>query len=167
MKVLGYVNRFSRGIYRVQKEFNGMYKPSGLNRPWPNVLNFEVYCYTLPSIAPYVPGPTYSTSKGARGLEQLKWSPESVDMDSYDVTIPFIRMVIGPMNFIQGAMRNAARGNYRPIYSEPISQGTRSRLAVTLRGVQLTVLHAVRQPVRVHAQDRIAPVYRLHPHHVG
>jgi len=144
-----------------------MYKPSGLNRPWPNVLNFEVYCYTLPSIAPYVPGPTYSTSKGARGLEQLKWSPESVDMDSYDVTIPFIRMVIGPMNFIQGAMRNAARGNYRPIYSEPIAKHPLPASCYSTRCSTHRSTCCADSPVRVHAQDRIAPVYRLHPHHVG
>jgi len=89
--------------YKLLLDFHGMYKPTGLNRTWPNVLNFE----------------------GVHGLEQLKWSPESVDMVTYDVTIPFIRMVAGPMDYTQGAMRNAARGCYRPINSEPMSQGTR------------------------------------------
>jgi alpha-glucosidase len=89
--------------YHLLLDFHGMYKPTGLNRTWPNVINFE----------------------GVHGLEQLKWSPETVDMVTYDVTIPFIRMVAGPMDYTQGAMRNAARGNYRPINSEPMSQGTR------------------------------------------
>ena len=31
--------------------------------------------------------------EGVNGLEQLKWSPESYDMVTYDVTIPFIRMI--------------------------------------------------------------------------
>lgn len=46
-------------------------------------------------------------------------------MVKYDVTMPFIRMVAGPMDYTQGAMRNASRGNYRPVHSEPMSQGTR------------------------------------------
>ena len=43
----------------------------------------------------------------------------------YDATIPFIRQVAGPMDYTQGAMRNASRDNYRPVNSEPMSQGTR------------------------------------------
>ncbi|MDD4591735.1 MAG: glycoside hydrolase family 97 protein [Parabacteroides sp.] len=91
--------------YKLLLNFHGVYKPTGLNRTWPNVLNFE----------------------GVHGLEQLKWSPESVDMVTYDVTVPYIRMVAGPMDYTQGAMRNAILKNYRPVYSEPMSQGTRCR----------------------------------------
>ncbi|MDR2816712.1 MAG: glycoside hydrolase family 97 protein [Proteiniphilum sp.] len=91
--------------YKLILDFHGMYKPSGLQRTYPNVLNFE----------------------GVFGLEQLKWSPESVDMVTYDVTIPFIRMAAGPMDYTQGAMHNASKGNYRPVNSEPMSQGTRCR----------------------------------------
>ena len=91
--------------YKLLLDFHGIYKPTGLSRTWPNVLNFE----------------------GVHGLEQLKWSPETVDMVTYDVTVPFIRMAAGPMDYTQGAMRNAARGSYRPVYSEPMSQGTRCR----------------------------------------
>lgn len=91
--------------YKLLLNFHGMYKPSGLQRTYPNVLNFE----------------------GVHGLEQLKWAEESVDMVTYDVTVPFIRMVAGPMDYTQGAMRNASKENYRPIYSEPMSQGTRCR----------------------------------------
>lgn len=92
--------------HRLLLDFHGMYKPTGLSRTWPNVLNFE----------------------GVHGLEQLKWSsPESVDMVTYDVIVPFIRMAAGPMDYTQGAMRNASRGNYRPVNSEPMSQGTRCR----------------------------------------
>ncbi|ULB33288.1 MULTISPECIES: glycoside hydrolase family 97 protein [Proteiniphilum] len=91
--------------HKLLLDFHGIYKPTGLSRTWPNVLNFE----------------------GVHGLEQLKWSPESIDMVNYDVTVPFIRMVAGPMDYTQGAMRNAARGSYRPVNSEPMSQGTRCR----------------------------------------
>ena len=76
-----------------------------IQRTYPNVLNFE----------------------GVAGLEQLKWSPEGYDEVTYDVTIPFVRMVAGPMDYTQGAMRNAIRKNYHPIGSEAMSQGTRCR----------------------------------------
>ena len=86
-------------------DFHGVYKPAGIQRTYPNVLNFE----------------------GVAGLEQLKWSPEDYDEVTYDVTIPFVRMVAGPMDYTQGAMRNAAKGNYRPVGPEAMSQGTRCR----------------------------------------
>lgn len=86
-------------------DFHGVYKPAGIQRTCPNVLNFE----------------------GVVGLEQLKWSPEDYDEVTYDVTIPFVRMVAGPMDYTQGAMRNAVRRNYRPVGSEAMSQGTRCR----------------------------------------
>ena len=91
--------------YKLMLDFHGAYKPTGLQRTYPNVINFE----------------------GVHGLEQMKWSPASVDQVAYDVTIPFIRMVAGPMDYTQGAMRNATRSNYRPVNSEPMSQGTRVR----------------------------------------
>jgi len=46
---------------------------------------------------------------------------------TYDVTMPFIRMFAGPVDYTQGAMRNAVRKNYRPVNTEPMSQGTRCR----------------------------------------
>ncbi len=91
--------------YRLMLDFHGAFKPAGLQRTYPNVINFE----------------------GVHGLEQMKWSPISVDQVTYDVTIPFIRMVAGPMDYTQGAMRNGTKSNYRPSNSEPMSQGTRAR----------------------------------------
>lgn len=85
-------------------DFHGAYKPTGLQRTWPNVVNFE----------------------GVHGLEQLKWEDFS-DQVTYDTQIPFIRQVAGPLDYTQGAMRNATRGNFRPVNSEPMSQGTRCR----------------------------------------
>ncbi|MDD4922733.1 MAG: glycoside hydrolase family 97 C-terminal domain-containing protein, partial [Bacteroidales bacterium] len=48
-------------------------------------------------------------------------------MVTNDVTVPFIRMVAGPMDYTQGAMRNAIRMNFKGVNSEPMSQGTRCR----------------------------------------
>ena len=89
--------------YHLVVDFHGAFKPAGLNRTYPNVLNFE----------------------GVFGLEQMKWAPATVDQMRYDCEIPFIRQAAGPMDYTQGAMHNAAKGCYHPCWSEPMSQGTR------------------------------------------
>lgn len=91
--------------YGLLVDFHGSYKPTGLQRTYPNVLNFE----------------------GVYGLEQMKWADGSIDQVTYDVTVPFIRMLAGPMDYTQGAMRNAVQKNYRQVYDEAMSQGTRCR----------------------------------------
>ena len=90
--------------YHLLIDFHGAYKPTGLNRTYPNVLNFE----------------------GVYGLENVKWN-QNLDLVTYETTIPFIRMLAGPMDYTQGAMRNANKDNYRAVWSEPMSQGTRCR----------------------------------------
>lgn len=89
--------------HKMLVDFHGTYKPTGLNRTYPNIINFEAVF----------------------GLEQMKWSPTSVDHVAYDVTMPFIRMLAGPIDYTQGAMRNASKRNYRPVSHEAMSQGTR------------------------------------------
>ncbi len=84
-------------------DYHGMYKPTGLQRTWPNVINFE----------------------GVKGMENVKWTPND-DVPRYDVSIPFIRMISGPMDYTPGAMRNATKSGFRPNNSMPMSQGTRS-----------------------------------------
>lgn len=88
--------------YKMLLDFHGMYKPTGLQRTFPNVVNFE----------------------GVKGMENVKWTPND-DVPHYDVTIPFIRMIAGQMDYTPGAMRNATKSNFRPINSMPESQGTR------------------------------------------
>ncbi len=61
------------------------------------------------------------------GLEYSKWSDEVTP--EYDVTIPFVRMLAGPMDYTPGAMNNAQKGNFRPIMHRPMSQGTRCHQA--------------------------------------
>jgi len=83
-------------------DFHGAMKPAGLRRTYPNLL----------------------TQEGVMGLEYSKWyeriTPE------HDVTIPFTRMLAGPMDFTPGAFRNAARGRFKARDIEPMSQGTRA-----------------------------------------
>src|SRR5664279_3854646 len=62
--------------------------------------------------------------EGVKGMENVKWTPHD-DVPHYDVSIPFIRMVAGPMDYTPGAMRNATKSGFRPNNSLPMSQGTR------------------------------------------
>lgn len=89
--------------YKLLVDLHGMYKPEGIQRTYPNVLNFE----------------------GVKGLENSKWTPND-DVPRYDVSIPFIRMLAGPMDYTPGAMRNAIKANFRAVHSNPMSQGTRA-----------------------------------------
>jgi alpha-glucosidase len=88
--------------HRLTVDFHGAYKPTGLRRTYPNLL----------------------TREGVMGLEYSKWS-ERVTPE-YDVTIPFTRMLAGPMDFTPGAFRNAAKGAFQARDIAPMSQGTRA-----------------------------------------
>lgn len=86
-------------------DLHGSYKPAGINRTWPNVLNVE----------------------GVNGLENVKWSDlDTFDIIQYDVTMPYLRQIAGPVDYTQGSMVNAARPHFRPVNGQPMSPGTRS-----------------------------------------
>jgi len=89
--------------YHLVVDFHGAFKPAGLNRTYPNVLNFE----------------------GVFGLEQMRWAGLEWDQMRYDCEIPFIRQAAGPMDYTQGAMLNGCRNSFHPCWNEPMSQGTR------------------------------------------
>jgi alpha-glucosidase len=82
-------------------DFHGSYKPTGLRRKYPNVL----------------------TREGVKGLENCKWS--DTQTPEHNVTLPFIRMMAGPMDYTPGAMINAQKENFRSIFKRPMSMGTR------------------------------------------
>jgi alpha-glucosidase len=90
---------------RLLVNFHGSYKPVGLHRKYPNILSYE----------------------GVRGLENHKWSDQITP--GHNVTLPFIRMVAGPMDYTPGAMVNATRDNFCIRYTQPMSQGTRAHQA--------------------------------------
>lgn len=88
--------------YHLVLDFHGFYKPTGMNRTFPHIINFE----------------------GVFGLEEVKWT-QVRDMPVNDVTIPFLRILAGPADYTQGAMDNASKKNFRVVYNDPMSQGTR------------------------------------------
>lgn len=93
--------------HKLLVNFHGAYKPAGLRRAFPNVL----------------------TREGVKGLEHNKWS-EAIT-PTHNVTIPFIRMVAGPMDYTPGAMINASPENFREVFKRPMSMGTRSHQMAT------------------------------------
>jgi alpha-glucosidase len=89
--------------HKLLVDYHGFYKPTGIQRTYPNVIGFE----------------------GVKGMENVKWTPDD-DVPRYDVSLPFIRMISGAIDYTPGAMRNATKGNFRPSNSLPMSQGTRT-----------------------------------------
>ena len=83
-------------------DFHGAFKPSGLRRAYPNVI----------------------TREGVKGLEHSKWSRDITP--THNLTLPFIRMVPGPMDYTPGAMINAQPHNFRIVFTRPMSIGTRA-----------------------------------------
>lgn len=83
-------------------DFHGSFKPSGLRRQYPNVVNYE----------------------GVKGSENNKWSKDITP--EHNVTIPFIRMAAGPMDYTPGAMSNGQKANYIVKGKRPMSMGTRA-----------------------------------------
>jgi len=87
--------------HKLLVDYHGAYKPTGLYRTFPNVI----------------------TSEGVLGLEHSKWSKNVTP--EHDVTLPFTRMLAGPMDFTPGAMVNGTQKSFQVIYNQPMSQGTR------------------------------------------
>ncbi len=85
------------------------YRPTGIQKAWPNIVNFE----------------------GVKGLENSKWEPRSGDgplhnQPRYDVSIPYLRQLVGPLDYTPGAMSNATRPQFFGNNDHPMSQGTRA-----------------------------------------
>jgi len=83
-------------------DYHGAIRPATMTRTWPNLINTE----------------------GVRGLEQNKWSKYS--NPEHDVTLPFTRMFLGPLDYTPGAMVNSgSEKNFAAIFERPMSLGTR------------------------------------------
>ncbi|MFO7937949.1 MAG: glycoside hydrolase family 97 protein [Kiritimatiellia bacterium] len=89
--------------YELIIDYHGMYKPTGIQRAYPNILNFE----------------------GVFGLEMAKFRKSGMDFPKNDTQIVFTRMVAGPLDYTPGAMRNQTKKGFRSNSQKPASQGTR------------------------------------------
>lgn len=83
---------------------HNLYKPTGLQRTYPNLMTFEA----------------------ARNLEFDKWDPKGITPE-HELTIPFVRMLAGPVDFHSGSFRNVAEKDFKPINVGPVTIGTRAR----------------------------------------
>jgi alpha-glucosidase len=82
-------------------DFHGALRPALLTRTFPNLI----------------------TTEGVQGLEHLKWSAASDP--EHNVTLPFTRMMLGPMDYTPGAMVNVDRAHFRAVFKSPMGLGTR------------------------------------------
>jgi len=83
-------------------DFHGAYAGAGEERTWPNCL----------------------TREGVMGLEYLKWSDRATPR--HNVTIPFTRMILGPMDYTPGGFRNVTIEEFAPRRLAPLAMGTRA-----------------------------------------
>ena len=95
--------------YKLMVDYHGAFKPAGVERMWPNIINYE----------------------GVKGNENNKWS--SAITPEHNVTLPFVRMAAGPLDFTPGAMINMNKvdyetgaANYAPLFTRPMAFGTRA-----------------------------------------
>ena len=89
------------GRHKLLVDYHGAYKPTGWIRTLPNVVS----------------------SEGVKGLENLKWS--RLPDPEHNLTLPFTRMVAGPMDYTPGAMINKDSASFNIDFGAPMSLGTR------------------------------------------
>ena len=101
--MVNYYERIAKmaAAHHLLVDYHGAFKPSGLRRAYPNLLSYE----------------------GVKGNENNKWS--DLITPEHTVTLPFTRMVSGPMDFTPGSMVNTHKINYNISFSRPMSLGTR------------------------------------------
>jgi alpha-glucosidase len=102
--MVGFYHRVveSAAAHHLMIDFHGAYKPDGLRRTWPNLV----------------------TRESVMGKEYLKWSARTTPL--HDTTLPFTRMLAGPMDYTPGAFGNATRETFVPRNVEPMGLGTRA-----------------------------------------
>jgi len=104
-KVVDFINELATECAKRKLLLNlhGMYKPTGLQITHPNVLNFE----------------------GVLGLEYNKFSDKCTP--THNVTIPFVRNVVGPMDYTPGGMRYVDSASFEKSWSNPHVMTTRAQ----------------------------------------
>jgi alpha-glucosidase len=83
-------------------DYHGVFKPDGLRRTYPNLV----------------------TREGVMGKEYLKWSARVTP--THNTTLPFTRMLAGPLDYTPGAFGNVTRDQFIPRDKEPMVPNTRA-----------------------------------------
>ena len=95
--------------HKMVLDLHGISKPVGINRTYPNILNYE----------------------SVFGQEEVKWSEVDINMPLYNTTFPFIRLMSGYTDYTPGSMRNASKEDFKGVYSSPMTMGTRAHQVAT------------------------------------
>ena len=82
-------------------DYHGAFKPAGMDRALPNILSYE----------------------GVVGMEQNIWGGRATTENN--AYLPFIRNVVGSMDFTPGAMKSVHPEDYKSTWTNPVSIGTR------------------------------------------
>ena len=90
--------------HHIMIHFHGVWKPTGLERTYPNLMNHE----------------------GALNLEYLKWSDRCTP--EHDLMMAFTRLIAGPMDYHLGGFRAVPRAQFKPRNVAPNVLGTRCHM---------------------------------------
>ncbi|WP_425997541.1 glycoside hydrolase family 97 protein [Caulobacter sp. DWR1-3-2b1] len=91
------------GQHRLMLDLHGAYRPTGLVRTYPH----------------------YVTQEGVLGAEYNKWSGRITA--THNVTLPFTRMLLGPMDYTPGGFRNVTREAFKDRFILPVVKTTRGQ----------------------------------------
>jgi len=91
----------SAARHHLHIHFHGVWKPTGLQRTYPNLFNHE----------------------GVLNLEYLKWGNEC--SPEHNLTVAFTRLLAGPMDYHLGGFRSVNRNEFKPQMIKPTVLGTR------------------------------------------
>lgn len=86
-------------------QFHGVFKPTGLNRTYPNEF----------------------TREGTHNYEHNKWSKQGVSPD-HDLDIVFTRLLAGAADYHLGGFRAAPNARFNEQYTRPLMAGTRCHM---------------------------------------
>jgi alpha-glucosidase len=91
----------SAAHHHILIHFHGVWKPTGWQRTYPNLMNHE----------------------GALNLEYLKWSDRCTP--EHNLMMAFTRLIAGPMDYHSGGFRAVTRAEFKPQNIAPNVLGTR------------------------------------------
>ncbi len=103
--MVGFYHRILKtaAAHHLLVDLHGAYKPTGLTRTYPN----------------------YITQEGVLGAEHNKWTARVTA--THNLTLPFTRMLVGPMDYTPGGFSNVTRERFKPQETAPMVMTTRAQ----------------------------------------